>query len=93
MVHEYTQINSSVAQLREDLRKRVAEVETSLSSKNRNSLLGSENQEKRKPGNVDGKEAATRLRSVNATVGQILNRGQVILNTIFHHLTLCEGCS
>ena len=72
-------LKTRCSQLQEGLRRRVAEVEAKLSSKNRNDLFSANSTKKatEKRGGVDSKEAATRLRTVNASVGQIINRGQV----------------
>ena len=72
--HNCEQIEASLKRLKEDLRKRIKQVEQQLGAGNRKSLLGEENQQRSK---VTGAQATTRLRAVNNMVGQIINQGQV----------------
>ena len=77
MIHECKQIEETVNRLHKDLRKRLAEVETRLSSQNRSDLFSGGSADSNSRAAVEGKEAAIRLRKVNDDVGRIIKGGQV----------------
>jgi len=76
MIHECKQIEETVNRLHKDLRKRLSEVETRLSSQNRSDLLSGGSADSNSRAAVEGKEAAIRLRKVNDDVGRIIKGGQ-----------------
>ena len=82
MIHECKQIEETVCRLRTDLRKRLSEVETRLSSQNRSDLFngGSNGSGNGSRAAIEGKEASIRLRKVNDDVGRIIKGGQVKYN-------------
>ena len=77
MIHESKQIEETVNRLHKDLRKRLSEVETRLSSQNRSDLFSGGSAASDSRAAVEGKEAAIRLRKVNDDVGRIIKGGQV----------------
>ena len=79
MIHECKQIEETVNRLHKDLRKRLSEVETRLSSQNRSDLFSGGSADSNSRAAVEGKEAAIRLRKVNDDVGRIIKGGQVKL--------------
>jgi len=76
MIHESKQIEETVNRLHKDLRKRLSEVETRLSSQNRSDLFSGGSAASDSRAAVEGKEAAIRLRKVNDDVGRIIKGGQ-----------------
>jgi len=75
MKHKTLQVENSHQRLKQDLRKRILEVEQKVAMGNRANLLGSTpTSEKREK--ISSAEAGTRLRSVNNMIGGIISQGQ-----------------
>ena len=90
MIHECKQIEETVNRLHKDLRKRLSEVETRLSSQNRSDLFSGGSADSNSRAAVEGKEAAIRLRKVNDDVGRIIKGGQVRLFYTLRYLKLFQ---